>query len=108
MGSRPIEVTVEADEERATFHVRGELDLTATDELIDAVRTVPPGCRRVELDLREVTFLDSRGIAFLVRTQRFHRQAGRSWSVTGTNGQPARVLELAGLDDLASLVERYG
>jgi hypothetical protein len=28
--------------------------------------------------------------------------------VTGVQGQPARVLELAGLDDLSRLVDRYG
>jgi anti-anti-sigma factor len=104
----PIEVTIETEGRSTRFRLRGELDITAADGLAEIVREVPDDCRQVVLDLSGVTFLDSSGIAFLVRERRSHQQAGRECSVVGTQGQPARVLELAGLDDLVRLVERYG
>jgi anti-anti-sigma factor len=104
----PIQLEVETDGDLTRFRFRGDLDLTAAGDLVDTVRRVPDGCQTVELDLAGVGFLDSSGIAFLVRARRHHHDAGRVCGVTGVQGQPARVLELAGLDDLSRLVDRYG
>jgi anti-anti-sigma factor len=104
----PIEVAIETEGDTTRFRLRGELDVTAADGLTELVREVPDGCQHVLFELSGVTFLDSSGIAFLVRERRNHQAAGRACAVTGTQGQPARILELAGLDELARLVERYG
>jgi anti-anti-sigma factor len=104
----PIELEVETEGDLTRFRLRGDLDLTAVEVLGAAVRDVPDGCRTVEMDLAGVAFLDSSGIAFLVRSRRHHQEAGRDCAVTGVQGQPARVLELAGLDELSRLVDRYG
>jgi anti-anti-sigma factor len=101
-------VAVETEGALTRFRLRGELDITAADGLSATVRDVPEECTQVVIDLSEVTFLDSSGIAFLVRERRHHQDAGRACAVAGPQGQPARILELAGLDDLARLVERYG
>jgi anti-anti-sigma factor len=108
MDARPIEVAVEGDGDVVTFRLRGEVDLHAADLLLDQVLAVPEGCVRVVLDLAGVTFLDSSGIAFLVRARRLHHGAGRELAVVGVQGQPAKVLELTGLDDLDRLIDRYG
>lgn len=99
---------MEAHGDVITFHLRGELDLRAADVMLDRVQDVPEGCGRVVLDLTGITFLDSSGIAFLVRARRAHQVVGRALTVVGVQGQPAKVLELTGLDDLDHLIERYG
>jgi anti-anti-sigma factor len=108
MDARPIEVAVDTDGDAMTFHLRGELDLHTADVVLDRLREVPEGCTRVVLDLAGVTFLDSSGIAFLVRSRRAHQLVGRDLVVAGLQGQPATVLELTGLDELDRLIERYG
>jgi anti-anti-sigma factor len=105
----PIELLVETEGDLTRFRLTGDLDLTAAaGRLPQLVREVPDGCRTVELDLANVGFLDSSGIAFLVRTRRYHQDAGRDCLATNLQGQPARVLELAGLDELSRLVDRFG
>jgi anti-anti-sigma factor len=108
MDARRIEVVAEDDGEVRTYHLRGELDVHSADVVLAELRSVPEGLRRLVLDLTGVTFLDSSGIAFLVRARRLHQAEGRDLTVTGAQGQPAKVLELTGLDDLDRLIDRFG
>lgn len=107
MEATPIEVRVHQDGPRITFRLRGELDLASTKGLGDRLRQVVDGCTQVDIDLEEVTFLDSTGIATLVQTSRFHRAGGRECNVVAAQGQPAKVLEITGIDQMEKLVERY-
>ena len=50
--------------------VRGEIDLDTVEQLVDAVSAVLPQGGRIEVDLREVGFIDSAGVAGLNRCRR--------------------------------------
>ena len=78
-------------------HGAGEI-MAARDREIDAV--LPS---RLELDLSGVTFMDSSGIAVLLRAHRRMGQLDGRLSVTGVPPQPRRVLDAAGVGRIISL-----
>jgi anti-anti-sigma factor len=86
------------------LRLEGDLDLLASDEL---AKVLLPLCERpgavVEIDLTAVRFLDSTGIALLLRS---HRRAGASGGkvvVTGANGPVERVLHATGADEILGI-----
>jgi anti-sigma B factor antagonist len=78
----------------------GELDMATAPTLI---RTLDPlvahVSRDVVLDLSELTFIDSSGIAALVEAQHRLSENGRELSVHGARRSALRVFEIAGLLD---------
>lgn len=96
----PVDCT---EEGRALWaRVTGELDhhrakevMETLDREIDLVLPV-----RLTVDLSELTFTDSSGIAVLLRTWRHMQEVGGRMLVTGTPDQASRVFQAAGLDKL--------
>ena len=86
-----------------TVRVRGEVDLHSVDELVDAASAVTTAGGRVELDLREVAFIDSAGVAGLNRCRRQAQQQDAQLVVVCVASSPvSRLLHWTGL---ASVVE---
>jgi stage II sporulation protein AA (anti-sigma F factor antagonist) len=86
----------------------GELDhhaakkaMTAIQEHIDAF--LP---RRCVMDMRDVRFMDSSGIAVLVKTRRRMEEIDGRLTVENVRGQPLRVLRAAGVDRLINITAR--
>ena len=79
--------------------VRGELDLSTSDELRSALDgafdTEPP---RVAVDLTGVTFMDSSSLGVLVATLERARERDGELRLVGVQGSPAKVIALTGLD----------
>ena len=80
-------------------HARGLM--TEIEREID--RELP---KHVTLDLGGVTFMDSSGIAVLLRLWQRMQELEGTIQVTGLPDQPARVLRAAGLQRLIPLAER--
>ena len=59
--------------------------------------------RELTLDLSGVTFMDSSGIAVLLRTCRQMREMEGQFQVTGVPSQAGRVLRAAGLQKMMSI-----
>jgi anti-sigma B factor antagonist len=77
----------------------GELDIAATPRLstVLAMASARPGGRLV-LDLSDVAFIDSSGLAVIVEADEFMRQKHRRLAVVAPRGTTAAVLlTLAGL-----------
>lgn len=63
----PLRVWVEADRDRVTIRVAGEIDVATAGSLRRAVNdSINAGSDQAVIDLREVTFMDSSGISVLV------------------------------------------
>ena len=84
------------DSERALLVVRGEIDLVTAPSLRSAVESaLTDGPRRLILDLAEVSFIDSTGLAVLIKASRRTTVALRHPSAS-----TERVLEASGLTGL--------
>lgn len=87
----------------AVILVEGELDLAATAEFGDAIETVRARGGAVVIDLSATTFLDSSGVAVLVRAHRSQTEVRRPLVLRAPSPPVMRVLNLAGLDQVLTV-----
>ncbi len=94
------------DNGRLTLSLTGELDhhgakgsMTTIDNLIDEY--LPRDC---VVELSKLNFMDSSGIAVILRAQKhMNEMGGKAW-VEGPQGQPLRVLDASGIDRVINIV----
>jgi anti-anti-sigma factor len=85
--------------------LRGELDLEhaySFDEELKRVEALEPEC--ICLDLRELTFLDSCGLARLVAARRRALKAGRRLVLVRGPAAVQRVFQLTAVDEAFEIV----
>ena len=102
----PFDITLTRTPGRATLTPVGELDLATTPRLKQYLTTLErTHTELVVIDLRQLTFLDSTGIAALVAADEHARRDG--WSLAIVKGPPQvqRVLELCGLTEALPLAD---
>ncbi|MFI8170713.1 ANTAR domain-containing protein [Streptomyces sp. NPDC085931] len=97
-GLNTLVIRGRVDADRAELTPRGELVHGCADVLARTLDELPPGVTRVELDMADVHFMDTAGLQFLDVLGDFRRRRSLTVTVTNWNGQPRRILELAGLD----------
>lgn len=85
----------------ARLALHGELDVATVDVLDDELRRAWANAdiRRVELDLRGVTFMGSAGIAALLAANARARERGCALTLVRATDRVHRVLELTGIAD---------
>ncbi|MFF5367976.1 ANTAR domain-containing response regulator [Streptomyces sp. NPDC013187] len=86
------------DAARAELTPRGELVHGCADILARTLADLPATVTRVDLDMEGVHFMDTAGLQFLDVLADHGRQRALTVTATNWNGQPRRILELAGLD----------
>lgn len=93
-----LEIETRISGELGSVRVQGEVDLDTVQQLIDAVgQALPPG-GRVQIDLREVGFIDSAGVAGLNRCRRQALRVECEVTVLCIEGSPvAKLLNWTGL-----------
>ncbi len=98
-------ITIHSQQGAVTITLSGEIDhhgaRTMMAELEEAVATLLP--RNLTLDLSGITFMDSSGIALLLRVHRHVSQYGGSLRVIAIPTQPRRVLDAAGVGRIITL-----
>ena len=77
--------------------VFGEVDLAVSDRLRESLLV---GDEDLVVDLTRVSFLDSSGIAVLLRAHRRQVTNGHQFALRGANGAVSRVLEITGVYEL--------
>jgi anti-sigma B factor antagonist len=77
------------------IRVEGELDLAVADRLEEAIERRPDG--QTLIDLEECEFIDSTGIAVIVRAHREWADHGARLVVHSPNALVLRVLDITGL-----------
>ena len=80
--------------------LRGEIDLAVREPLARAIDEVMASGRRVVLDMREVSFLDSTGIGALARIA----SDGSDVFVLNPQAAVRRALEVSGIDSIIQIV----
>jgi anti-sigma B factor antagonist len=104
-----VTVTVKRMDGLATIALAGELDLSNVDRFAERLREVEAERPDVlELDLRELTFMDSTGLAQLFAANRRAREQGRRIVILKGPGPIDRVLALARIEDAIDVVTEPG
>ncbi len=81
--------------QRATVHVSGELDIASLGRVERAVEEArAAGAGRIEIDLRELTFMDSSGLRLVISLHHAAEREGWTLSLVKPNGPPLEVFEL--------------
>ncbi len=95
-----MELKAKTENRTLTLQLRGELDHHAAKKLVREIdlvveREVP---QQLVLDFSAVSFMDSSGIAVVMRAQRRMQELGGSAAVVEVSPQARRVLHTAGID----------
>lgn len=81
----------------------GEVDLVTVHEVREHVHAAAQHSRRVVIDLRQVTFMDSSGLRLLVEVQQLADQDGFAFAVVRGPASLERLFEVTGLDERLDL-----
>ena len=100
-----MEMTYKTENRELTVHMNGELDHHAARNAMQSIeewieQNLP---NRMVLDLGGLSFMDSSGIAVMIRAKRRMDALNGRLLVVNIPRQAARVLETAGLDRYLSL-----
>lgn len=95
-----MDITANYSSGRLTVHLAGELDhhgarlaMRAIEELIDEYMP-----RDTVLDMAKLSFMDSSGIAVILRAVKRMRETGGRAFVENAGRQPLRVIDASGID----------
>jgi len=100
-----LTIYIERSPDAAVVHCKGELVASVTDVLYRAVKELIPEAKRIVLDLRELTYLDSSGIGMIVRLFVSAKSAKGTLQLANISG---RVRQLLGITDLLSVLQVIG
>jgi anti-anti-sigma factor len=99
--SAPIEITVARDGDAATVAVRGEIDMSTSEQLAAAFAGLG-SAKAVHVDLGEVGYMDSTGLRTILAARADLEARGAQLDVVATSPIVARLIEITGLDELVS------
>lgn len=95
----PLQIQKDNSADAYVVRVRGEVDLYSSPDLRQAVTEgCPRESRTVAVDLREVPYMDSSGVATLVEGLRAAKLRQASFVLLAPSEQVRKVLTLARLD----------
>lgn len=106
MNAAQLAVNSRTIEKGALIEAQGEVDLTTAQQLREPLMQAVNGAREgsVIVDLTQVDFIDSAGLALLVEARKRLAPEGRTLHVLLTPGrQPERVLKLGRFDTIMNL-----
>jgi anti-sigma B factor antagonist len=105
-----LEIQTVAQGTTRVVTVEGELDLGGCPELEAALNEAESSdVERIVLDLSEVNFIDSTGIALLIAAMRRSEQdSDRLRLVPSKSEAVQRLIELCGLDGHLAMIEHHG
>lgn len=96
-------VTFEQKPEYGLVAVSGEVDLSWSSKVRDEVLKGLKNCDRVMVDLHDVSYIDSSGIAALVEGLQKAKAKSKQFALVNIHQSVQAVLELARLDQVFSV-----
>ncbi len=93
-----LSISTKEQDGRMVVAPAGEVDVSNAAELRDAIDSaLAKGDKPVELDMADVTYIDSTGIGVLVGAAHRASEGGTTFSVARPQRNVARVLDLLGV-----------
>jgi len=89
---------------RAVLHVSGEIDLQFAGELRDAGLSAAADSG-LAMNLSEVSFIDSSGLAALIEINNTIRLRGQALTLVAPSRSVRHILEITGLEPLLAVIE---
>ncbi|UOX64837.1 STAS domain-containing protein [Anaerotruncus colihominis] len=98
-----MSVQIDLTDELVTAHIIGDIDHHNAREMRETIddAVLKAQARALELDFRDVTFMDSSGIGLVMGRFKLMQEVGGSLRVVNIAGHLKKVMMLAGLDRLA-------
>jgi anti-sigma B factor antagonist len=101
MDRHPLAFRSTRDADESCLAVTGEIDMSTADSFIEQARAlIDAGTSVLVLDLGEVTFCDSLGVAALVRIYKYGMASGSRVRLVNLRTHVAHILEISGLDQV--------
>ena len=85
--------------------VRGEIDLATADAVRADLHAALERSGNVVLDLREVTFMDTQGLAVVIETQQSSAEDGTRFAITRAPDHVHRLFDMIGLTPRLTIVD---
>jgi anti-anti-sigma factor len=85
--------------------VRGEIDLATADAVRADLRAALERSGNVVLDLREVTFMDTQGLAVVIETQQSSAADRTRFAITRAPDHVHRLFDMIGLTPRLTIVD---
>lgn len=93
-----IDVQREGDD--AVVHLAGELDISTSPDLQDALAELTGAPRRVTVDLSDLEFVDSTGLAALLGAHKTLHEQGGTLELRHPNKMVIGLVQITGLDEV--------
>jgi len=103
VSQHPLTIEIRPDGSSVTLLLAGELDLASVGTLRVCLEQLDPSFQEVEVDLTDLGFLDSSGLATLVTTHQQLDQRGGTLVVRNPQHNVRRVLEVSGVDKVLAI-----
>jgi len=99
-----LEVELESGAERSLLRVNGEVDLNSSPVLRKALlKAIPKARNEMSIDLRNVPYMDSSGVATLVEALKMCDQEKLSLVLNEPSHSVLKVLQLSRLDQVFTI-----
>ena len=98
-----VDLMIRESDGQAVVVLRGELDVAAAVRVVAEITVVAARERDIVVDLAGLEFIDSSGVAALVRARNHARHAGGDLLLAAPREQVLRVLALTRLIDVFSV-----
>jgi len=101
-------IDTEVRGEACLVRAHGEIDLSNAGQLLAAIESaMPSGAHELVLDLTGVSYLDSAGVALVLRLSGRLQGRRQEMSLVAPEGSPVRaVLEVAGVPKVLPVLDR--
>jgi len=85
--------------------VHGDVDLATADLLRAEIRAASEQAATVVLDLREVSFMDTQGLAVVIEAQQAATEEERRFAITRAPEKVHRLFDMIGLTPRLTIVD---
>ena len=96
----PFRIDTRREGDRVVVAPTGEIDLATSGQLHAALTEAFGSVEDVDLDLTDVTFIDSTGLRALLLAHQTAQEKGWMFTVSGANSAAKRLLELTGVAEV--------
>lgn len=96
---------IQADDQCITIHFSGEIDMQYSPVVRDQILVQLQTSKPLHINLREVSYMDSSGIACLVEGLQKSKSVAVDFFLVAPQTQVMQMLKLARLDQIFNIIE---